>query len=55
MTLLAQKAGLSQGMISLVEHEHRNPTLETMLRISEALDINLGDVIKQAYKATEAK
>jgi transcriptional regulator with XRE-family HTH domain len=39
MTRLAEMSGLSQGMISLVEHEHRNPSLETMLRICQALKI----------------
>jgi transcriptional regulator with XRE-family HTH domain len=51
MTRLAQEAGLSQGMISFVEREIRNPSLETLLRIAEVLKVNLGDVIKRAYAA----
>ncbi len=51
MTTLAQRAGLSQAMISFVEREIRNPSLDTLLRMAEVLDLNLGDVIKRAYAA----
>ena len=37
-------------MVSYVEREMRNPTLETLLRIAAALDINLADVLGQALK-----
>ena len=50
MTVLAQRAGLSQGMISLVEREQRNPSLETMLRIAYVLETDLGDIIQRATK-----
>ena len=48
MERLAEKAGLSQGMISLVERDLRNPTIETLLRIAEALDVNLGRIVLRA-------
>jgi transcriptional regulator with XRE-family HTH domain len=51
MTVLAQRAGLSQAMISFVEREIRNPSLDTLLRMTEVLDVNLGDIIKRAYIA----
>jgi transcriptional regulator with XRE-family HTH domain len=51
MTVLAQRAGLSQAMISFVEREIRNPSLDTLLRMSEVLNVNLGAVIKRAYVA----
>jgi transcriptional regulator with XRE-family HTH domain len=51
MTVLAQRAGLSQAMISFVEREIRNPSLDTLLRMTEVLDVNLGDIIKRAYVA----
>jgi ribosome-binding protein aMBF1 (putative translation factor) len=51
MTEIAQRAGLSQQMVSYVERGLRNPTLDTMLRISDALDIDLTDVIRRACKA----
>ena len=48
MTELAERAGLSQQMVSYVERELRNPTLETLLRITDALEIDLADVIQRA-------
>jgi transcriptional regulator with XRE-family HTH domain len=50
MTTVAAKAGLSQQMVSYVERGIRNPTLETLLRISEALEIDLAKVITRASK-----
>jgi len=51
MTVTAQRAGLSQQMVSYVERGLRNPTLDTMLRISDALDVDLASVIRRASKA----
>ena len=51
MTVLAERAGLSQAMISFVEREIRNPSLDTMLRIAEVFEMNLGEIINRAYKA----
>jgi transcriptional regulator with XRE-family HTH domain len=48
MTTVATKAGLSQQMVSYVERDLRNPTLETLLRITGALDIDLGKIIVRA-------
>jgi transcriptional regulator with XRE-family HTH domain len=48
--MLAQKSGLSPQMISYVEREMRNPTLETVLRIAEALEVDLSDLITEARK-----
>jgi len=50
MTRLAETAGLSQGMISLIEHEHRNPSLDTLLRICGALHMDLSEVLAKAEK-----
>jgi len=52
MTTVAAKAGLSQQMVSYVERGMRNPTLETLLRITDALDIDLTKVIARAFKAS---
>ena len=48
MTRLAVKCGLSQQMISFVERQLRNPTLDTLLRITGALDLSLSEVIRRA-------
>ncbi len=54
MIVLAQRSGLSQSMVSLVERELRNPSLDTLLRMTEALEIDLGDVLKKAKSAALA-
>jgi transcriptional regulator with XRE-family HTH domain len=54
MTALAARAGLSQGMISLVENKLRNPTLDTLLRICEVLGIRLEEVIRRARRASRS-
>jgi transcriptional regulator with XRE-family HTH domain len=50
MTRLAQDAGLSQQMVSYVERGLRNPTLDTLLRISDVLEIDLSEIIRKASK-----
>jgi transcriptional regulator with XRE-family HTH domain len=47
---VAQESGLSPQMIAYVENGDRNPTLETVLRMASALEVDLEDVIKQARK-----
>lgn len=47
-TRLAEKAGLSQGMISHVEHGDRKPTLDTLLRICWALETDLWKLVRKA-------
>lgn len=51
MNLVAERAGLSQQMVSYVERGMRNPTLETLLRIAAAMEIDLARVLKQAQMA----
>ena len=51
MNELAARAGLSQQMVSYVEREMRNPTLETLLRITAALEVDLGKLITRAQSA----
>ena len=50
MNAIAERAGLSQQMVSYVEREMRNPTLETLLRISAALEIDFAAVMRRAGK-----
>ncbi|MBE0545629.1 MAG: helix-turn-helix transcriptional regulator [Verrucomicrobia bacterium] len=51
----AQKAGLSRQTITFVEQELRNPTLETLLRITGALGVNLEKIIAQARQLASSK
>ena len=55
MMVLAQRAGLSQSMISLVERDLRNPTLDTVLRIAEVLEVELSDLLVKAKRAATRK
>ena len=48
--MLAAKAGLSQSLISSFEKTPWNPTLATLLRIATVLEVNLGDILKQAIR-----
>lgn len=48
MSVLAERAGLSQPMVSYVEREMRKPTLDTLLRIADAMEIDLVDILRQA-------
>jgi transcriptional regulator with XRE-family HTH domain len=50
MNRLAEKAGLSQSMVSLLERGMRTPTLDTLLRISAALNVDLSKLLKQGSK-----
>jgi len=53
MVRLAEMSGLSQGMISLIEHEQRNPSLDTLLRITEALQVELSTVLSRAEQSAK--
>jgi transcriptional regulator with XRE-family HTH domain len=55
MTRVAEMSGLSQGMISLVEHEERNPSLDTLLRICGAMEIDLSAVLIRAENAAKKR
>jgi transcriptional regulator with XRE-family HTH domain len=51
MNAVADRAGLSQQMVSYVEREMRNPTLETLLRIAAALEIDFAKIVHQAAQS----
>jgi transcriptional regulator with XRE-family HTH domain len=48
--ILAEKAGLSQSLISSLETNPWNPTLDTLLRIGDVLKVDVGEIISQARK-----
>lgn len=47
---VAQKSGLSPQMIAYVEDGTRNPTLETVLRIAAALEVDFAELVKKARR-----
>ena len=51
MTVLAQKSGLSLSMISFVERGLRNPTLDKLLDIADALEVDLWKLLREATMA----
>jgi transcriptional regulator with XRE-family HTH domain len=52
MNAVAQRGGLSQQMVSYVEREMRNPSLDTILRMAAALEIDLGNVLQRAQRSS---
>ncbi|HZL13089.1 MAG TPA: helix-turn-helix transcriptional regulator [Verrucomicrobiae bacterium] len=50
MNAVAQRSGLSHSIVSLIERDLRNPTLDTLLRIAEAIEIDLGEILIRARK-----
>lgn len=55
LTVLAAQCGLSHQMVSFVEREMRNPTLDTLLRITGALGVSLPGVMKRAIQAASLR
>jgi transcriptional regulator with XRE-family HTH domain len=47
---VAQQSGLSQQAIGYMEKGHRIPSLETVLRVAKAMDVDLAVIIKRARK-----
>jgi transcriptional regulator with XRE-family HTH domain len=45
---VATRSGLSHTMIMRVEKRERLPTIDTLLRISDALEIDLSSMLKRA-------
>lgn len=50
MNAVGARAGLSQQMVSYVERGLRNPTLDTLLRLTHALGISLTEVLAAALR-----
>jgi transcriptional regulator with XRE-family HTH domain len=50
LNLLAQKAGVSRQTVAFIEAELRNPTLNTLLRLASALEVDPEAVIARARK-----
>jgi transcriptional regulator with XRE-family HTH domain len=50
LKVLARKAGVSRQTISYVEQEVQSPSLDTLLRITSALGVDLAKIIARAQK-----
>lgn len=50
MSAVAERAGLSQQMVSYVERGLRNPTLDTLLRMAAAMKLDLAELLAAAQR-----
>lgn len=55
MNVLAQHSGLAQSTVSRIEAELRSPSLDTLLRMTEAIGVRLEDAIAAARLAAKKK
>lgn len=53
MNQLAAQAGLSQQSVSYVERQMRTPSLDTLLRITGALGVDLSALLSKAIKFSD--
>lgn len=44
---VAEKAGVSEGFMSQVENNVKSPSVETLIKICNAIGVNAGDVLNQ--------
>ena len=47
---VAEKASISEGFLSQVENAVNSPSVDTLIRICNAIGVNAGDLISQASK-----
>ena len=45
---VAEKAGISEGFLSQVENDVNSPSVDTLIKICNAIGIEAGDVLNQA-------
>ena len=55
LSAVAAAAGISYQMVGFVEKEKRNPTLDTLLRIADALEVDFVKLMANAYKTASNK
>lgn len=53
LTEVAARAGIDRTMVMRVEERERTPTIELLLRIAEALDVDLWKLLRDATRASE--
>ena len=50
LKVVAEKASISEGFLSQVENDVNSPSVDTLVRICNAIDIDAGNIITQANK-----
>jgi len=54
LNLLAQKANVSRQTVAFIEQGVRNPTINTLFRLTTAMDIEPEKIIARARKLAES-
>lgn len=44
---IAELANIGQNQISEIENEHANPSLETLIKIANAFDVSIADLLTE--------
>ena|SRR5579863_2169246 len=52
---LAEKMGISSKYLSSIERGLENPTLDTLINMSTALDVEVGDIFEVAHETENVK
>jgi len=47
---VSQKAGISEGFLSQVENDVNSPSVDTLVKICNAIDLDVGDIIREAER-----
>ena len=50
LKVVAEKAAISEGFLSQVENDVNSPSVDTLVRICNAIGVDAGDIITQANK-----
>jgi len=52
---VATLTGLNQSTVSRLENYHENPTLDSLLRVADALKVNFGELLFMAIKKVDGQ
>lgn len=55
LSAVAQGAGLSYQMVSYVEREMRAPTVETLVRIAEAIGLDASEAVRRSLESSRLR
>lgn len=50
LKVVAERASVSEGFLSQVENDVNSPSVDTLMRICNAIGVNAGDLISQVSK-----
>lgn len=53
LKIVAEKASISEGFLSQVENDVNSPSVDTLIRICNAIGVDAGDLISQVSKRQE--